>query len=43
MCREEKNYYYVTARLRNSCLIVLFKKNTEAATGGVEAVTGSVL
>ena len=27
--------------MRNSCLIVLFHKNTEAATGGAEAVAGA--
>ena len=40
---RRKNYSYVITRLRNSCLIVLFKKNAEAATGGAEAVTGGVL
>ena len=29
--------------MRNNCLITLKKKNTEAATGGAEAITGGVL
>ena len=38
MCREEKNIsIYVITRLQNSCK-QHFKKNTEAATGGAEAV-----
>ena len=40
---RRKSYKYVITGLRNSCLVVLFKKNTEAATGGAEAVTGGVL
>ena len=39
MCGEEKNI----SRLRISCSIVLFLKNTEAATGGAKAITGGVL
>ena len=42
MCQEEKDSTSIT-RLRNSCLITFFKKNTEAATGCEEAVTGGVL
>ena len=42
MCREEKLLAHVIARLRNNCLITLFKK-TEVATGGAEAFTGGVL
>ena len=38
-CVEKKKYFYVIARLRN----ILFLKNTEAATGSAEAVTGGVL
>ena len=38
---RRKKLLYVTTRLRNSCLIT-FLKNTEAATGGAEAVTGDV-
>ena len=36
-------HWYVITRLQNSCLITFFKKNTEAATGGKEAVTRGVL
>ena len=44
MCREEKSISsYVKTRLRNTCLIVFKKKNTEAATGGSEAAIGGVL
>ena len=42
MRREENIISYVITRSRNSCLIT-FLKNTEAVTGGVEAVTGAVL
>ena len=39
---RRKNWYVIT-KLRNSCLITFLKKNTEAAAGGAEAVTGGVL
>ena len=40
---KRKNYLYVITRFRDSCLIAFLKKNTEAATGGAEAVTGGFL
>ena len=40
---KRKNYLYVITRFQNSCLITFLKKNTEAATGGADAVTGGFL
>ena len=50
MCQEEKIISIRHNKVRNSYFlkkivieIVLFKKNTEAATGDAQAVTGGVL
>ena len=43
MCREEKNISTSQQGRKIAVKQHFFKKNTEAATGGAEAVTGGVL